>query len=155
MAKDIGKQFEEKIRAALKEIQRKKGIFYHRLKDTTAARNIVGSAPADFLVAMAGQAQLWEAKASEIHGSLTSCLSNMVSDHQVGVHQLWMMNGCTAFFIFYSDLTAQVEVWHSDDVIAARKTGKPIRGHPKAYFHVDDLAIELPHLFHLRRAHDV
>lgn len=123
---DIGKWFEKKVRESLDALRHKEGLFFHRLLDSHAAGRFVSNAPADFLVAHRGQAQLWECKASEVHRSLRSCLSNMVDDAQVGSHTLWAMAGCESYFIFYSELTNWVEIWNAEDVCYARATGKPL-----------------------------
>lgn len=126
MPKNIGKWFEEQMHRKLNALQVNHGLYYHRLKDSHSARRLVGNAPADWLVAFRGQAQLWEAKASESHPSLRACLASMVGDGQVGHHTLWHHNGCASWFIFYSDLTGEIEVWNGETVVYARSEGVPL-----------------------------
>ena len=155
MAKDIGKWFEGKLRSALVQLQADHGLFFHRIKDSHSAGRIVGNAPADFLVAIASQAQLWEAKASEIHPSLRSCLSSMVDNDQVGWHKLWNMNGCASYFIFYSDLIDMVEVWKGQDVCKARVEGVPLEKNGYLFTTtLGQLNPRLLELFKLRRHYD-
>jgi hypothetical protein len=123
---DIGKWFEDKIQRELRFLQSSKGLYFHRLKDSRSAGRIVGNSPADFLVAYQGQCQLWEAKSSQVHPSLRSCLAGAVDSGQVGHHQMWHLNGLDSWFIFYSDLVAEVEFWRGRDVVFARAEGKPL-----------------------------
>lgn len=140
---DIGKWWEKRIKEALKSLERHHGVFHHRMKDSHAAGRIVGTSPADFLVAYNGHAQLWEAKASEVHPSLRSCLASMVSDTQVGYHQLWTNNKCLSFFLFYSDSTGEVEVWEGHVVVAARKAGRPLPKRPRRSLALRELELGL------------
>ena len=122
----IGKWFEKQVRNSLASLREEHGIFFHKLHDSYTAGRVIGSVPADFLVRSKIGAQLWECKASEVHYSLRSCLANMVDDEQVSQHWQWENNGGRSIFLFYSDLTAEIEVWSGGAVVAARLASRPV-----------------------------
>ena len=151
----IGKWFEGRMRTCLNELQSNHGTFFYRLKDSHSAGRIIGNTPADYLVAMAGQIHLWEAKASEIHYSLRSCCADMVDDGQVGYHALWNFNRCQSYFFFYSDQTGQVEIWPGEEVVLARKEKRPLYEELlKDNANLKELKHSMLKLFTLRRKDD-
>jgi hypothetical protein len=143
VAQDIGYWFEGKVKDACAALQRDCGLFYHRFQDSKAAGNFTAGAPADFLLAFTGKVILVECKASRVQETLRSCLSAMVDDGQAGSMHRWIANWNEGFFLFYSDVLGQVEVWPADQVIAARNKGKPLPSAAETVFGVDELTDSL------------
>lgn len=141
----IGRWFEKnKVKPALDELQERNRLYYHGFTDTHAAGAYVNNAPGDFLVVLDGVPILIECKASNVHETLRSCLSDAVENHQVGTHKLFMRALGASLFLFYSDATALVEFWPGEAVVAARASGKPIAPvHRWGWVHVDELAHNL------------
>ncbi len=126
-SKNIGKWFENKTDGILKEGRNKKMCTFVRLYDSYAAQgNMLGNQPGDFIVMSRGNGILLECKSSEKHGSLRSCLSANVEDHQGASHRLWEINGGRAVFVFYTDITDEVEFWDGLYVGACKATGTPL-----------------------------
>ena len=141
----VGKYFENEIMTpALTRFCEAQPAFFHKLKDTYAARNFLPTSPADYLVALSGEAQLWECKASAVQFSLRSCLSDMVSNHQVAHHRLWHRSGNRSWFLFYSDQTGVIEFWPGDLVVQCRLKGSPLPsgGEEVEIWHPDSLLEE-------------
>ncbi len=126
-SKNIGKWFEGKTDDILKEAKGKKQCTFVRLYDSYAAQgNMLGNQPGDFIVMADGTGILLECKSSEVHGSLRSCLSANVEDHQGAAHRIWVINGGAALFVFYTGITDEVEFWEGSYVGTCKAAGKPL-----------------------------
>jgi hypothetical protein len=115
----VGHWFEEKVKAALVEICAEGGGVWHRFKDTRAAAQIVGNAPADFMLLHRGRPYLIECKASLKEGSFTSSLSHL-ADHQAASLVQWWKAGGYPWLLFYCDYDGSVEIWDGNLVGQAR-----------------------------------
>ena len=148
MKVNVGKWFEaKKIEPALRLMQARYDVYFHRFKDSFSAGRIISGAPADYLLAWNGETMLMEAKASRKFASLKSCLAGMVDDSQTGTHTLWYKAGNRSFFCFYSDLTGLVEMWPGDEVVKARRDGTPLKGDPAYTFEATDMVGGLMGMF--------
>ena len=121
---EIGKWFEDKIQAALKEIQSKRNAMCHRYPDTRAARNPLPAQPGDFLLTIDSKAILIEAKCSSVHSCLRSGFSDLWPKGEVAFHRLWHRSGHPSWVMFCDYTTERVDIWYGRDIATARAQGK-------------------------------
>lgn len=149
MATNNGKSFENKVRDALTELRRTGTYHFIRLYDTTSASqqeqvNYLPEQPGDFVLTFPGAACLIEAKSSEVHSSLRSCVSSHVSTGQAANHRLWQRSGNPSVFLFYDMQSKQVECWDGMVVAVAKSSSKPLPADSQLFVcDVKDMASEL------------
>ena len=102
---------ETEIRAELVSAQETRPLVWHRFVDSKAAGNVVARQPADFLACYIGKTVLIEAKFSEAHESLRSCLAGAVKPHQLASARIWTRAGAKYIVLFHSKLSGISEVW--------------------------------------------
>lgn len=124
MAKDIGYQFEDELKAVFESLKSKQKFYYHRYVDSKAAKKYVSAQPADFQIIYNGTVCMVEAKASEEYESLVSCASSSIRPQQIGKMKGWLRAGGRGIFLFYSEITGEVELWPAAHVLAQRKAGQ-------------------------------
>ena len=120
---DIGKWFEGKIQAALKEIESERDSTFHRYPDTRAARNPLPAQPGDFLLAIDGLAILIEAKCSATHDTFSSGFSSLWPKGEVAFHRMWHRAGHPSWVMFCHYDTGRVDIWDGANIASARATG--------------------------------
>jgi hypothetical protein len=120
---DIGKWFEGKIQAALKEIESERDSTFHRYPDTRAARNPLPAQPGDFLLAIDGLAILIEAKCSQTHETFSSGFSSLWPKGEVAFHRMWHRAGHPSWVMFCHYDTGRVDIWDGGRISWARATG--------------------------------
>jgi penicillin-binding protein-related factor A (putative recombinase) len=98
-------------------------LIFERILDSKAAGNLVKRAPADFYFLYNGRFAYLEAKFSEKHVTLRSCLSSAVRPHQLASARLVQRAGGRYWFLFYSKVSEQYEIWDGM-YCAARKRAK-------------------------------
>ena len=140
MRNDVGYELEGKVRTALDCLRMRTGLFYYRFTDTKAAGNFVPGTPSDFIISYEeGTPLLLECKASEKHASLVECLG-MIDADQLAYHKWWMRSMNGAWFLFYSDLIGQCELWDSSLIV--RRVHEKIKADvmvPEYEFGLDEL----------------
>ncbi len=120
----LGYEFEASVQDALKNLQAKHPLFWHRFLDSKSAGRLVAAQPSDFLVgSLYTPMHLLEAKASCEKQSLASCTS-YIRPSQVGMHKKWHRAGKPSLFIFYCEIDNRVELWdgkYVTDCISEKK----------------------------------
>lgn len=127
----VGYEFEAKLKDVFGNIKNKRPFDFHRFLDSKAAGRIVAPQLADYMISFmdaksSNHVIIVEAKASEEVESLRSCASGHILPQQVGKHKAWLRSGGSGLFLFYCEITAQVEVWSSEHIVEARSAGRPI-----------------------------
>jgi hypothetical protein len=102
---------EAAIRTELVAAQETNPLAWHRLVDSKAAGNVVARQPSDFLACYIGKTVLIEAKFSEAHESLRSCLAGAVKPHQLASARIWTRARARYVVLFHSKLSGITEVW--------------------------------------------
>ncbi len=127
----VGYEFEDKLKSVFGEIKKKRPFDFHRFLDTKAAGRVVAAQLADYMISFKDDKScnhviIVEAKASEENESLRSCASGHILPQQIGKHKSWLRSGGSGLFLFYCEMTGEVEVWDSKDIVEARSAGKPL-----------------------------
>lgn len=115
---NTGKPFEQTTMKILKELATKHPMKVHRFADSHAARNIMTSAPGDFLVVKSGVPILMEVKSSEQEGvSFGSRFRSMVTSSQYAEARLWIRAGGVSMFMFHNIHDDAYEVYSGADLV--------------------------------------
>ena len=125
--KNIGKWFEDKVQDTLETMRNQKQCTYLRLYDSHSARGkFLPPQPGDFVIAINGSAYMTECKSSVKHSSLRSCVGSHVKPEQTALMRLWLSSDNPAFFLFYSAVTEQLEIWDGKSVVTSKVSGTPL-----------------------------
>lgn len=114
-----GKEFEERIRELISELQKTTRSRLVRLYDThSAGGNILPEQDGDFVVLFFGKPWLIEVKSSYEHTSLGESRKslNLMKTNQAAGARLWARAGGYSLVIFYQADTPYVEFWRGDHV---------------------------------------
>lgn len=127
----VGYEFEDRLKSVFTEIKKRHPFDFHRFTDSKAAGRIIQAQLSDFMISYKDDKScnhviILEAKASEEVESLRSCASSHILPQQIGKHKTWLRSGGSGMFMFYCEMTGEVEVWDSKDVVEARSAGKPL-----------------------------
>lgn len=117
-------EMEAEIDKFLSERQRKSTTMFHRFYDTRSAGNYLPGQPADFLIINNGRTYFLEAKFSEVHESLKNCFSGAVQPTQTASARLAVRAGASYYFIFYSKMIDQFELWEGNYCFEKRSRGE-------------------------------
>lgn len=121
--KNDGKAAEKLVRTALTKLRDFHSGAFVRLYDTTStgARAILPETPCDFIFARNGITCLLEVKSSDKHESLTQAqLSSYITSSQFLAANVWGKRAkVPGFFLFYSLVTKEFELWDSQTVVNA------------------------------------
>ena len=124
----LGAWWEDHIKAHLKYLAVTSNLYYYRMPDTKMAGNFLPDSPADFLVRTEKGTYLLEAKASNKHASLRSCLAANVSPAQALHHRLWHRAGSahqiSSYFLFCGTSVPTAQLWAGSYVANCRAEGK-------------------------------
>lgn len=140
-SKDIGKWFEEQCEPHLKKLCSRRGRMFYPFPDSRGSRGTVSAQPGEYMLLIGGKAVLLELKATKKHKTFRSCMAAMVRDSQYGWHKKWHLSGNPSYFIFYSDITKDIQVWNGKDIVKARSDKKPLEKHGYSYIS-EDVSIE-------------
>lgn len=117
---EVGKDFEEETRLALKEITRHHKAMFHRFYDTRSAGTYLPNQPGDFLFMFLGKVYLIECKSSEKHPTLSAALSSVMEQRQAPIPLLWMRAGAGTLVLFLDQTNNEVELWDGSLVYRTR-----------------------------------
>lgn len=114
---DIGSWFEDELKQVFERSSRERRAFWHRFPDSKAARTLIGPQPSDFLFRQPnGESWFVEAKSSEVSKSLSQCFST-IRTTQISYAREWGYVGGPSAFVFFSDLSPNVEVWLGEQIV--------------------------------------
>lgn len=113
---EVGKEFEEKFRAALKAITLHKKAAVHRLYDAHSSGGYMPEQPGDFFFLYDRTLHVFELKSSAKHQTLASGLSDLMDTGQAAQLRWWTRAGAVAHVLFLSQQDGAIELWNGDHV---------------------------------------
>lgn len=116
-----GKEFEERIRILIADLQKTSRSRLVRLYDTHSAGlagNVLPEQDGDFITLFFGKPWLIEVKSSYEHTSLGESRKslNLMKSNQAAGQRLWVRAGGYGLVIFYQADSSHVEFWRGDHV---------------------------------------